>query len=279
MKRNMVTSIKEDAIMKYHPDLDWQPSVTSILPIMQSAKHVLVLTGSGLSAESGIPEDEDVLPALRGEVPLQHIKRLETYAKEPELIWGWCEWLRMRSMKAQPNAAHVALTRLAGKITVTLATQNMDDLHERAGSHAVLHLDGYLNHSSCLSCRSSHALPPDIPDEPAHGRKVAPPTCQHCGGTIRPGIIWRSVKNTQAWITTQTVAKTCDVLLLIGHPDTSATQRLAVLVSRRGKPVIKIGNEESTMNTFADVVLKGSPSELLPRLVDCVLQGETACSY
>lgn len=265
--------------MKHHTNLNWQPSVTSIMRIMQSAKHVLVLTGSGLSAESGIPEDEDVLPALRGEVSLQHIKRLETYAKEPELIWGWCEWLRMRSMKAQPNAARQALTRLAEKITVTLATQNMDDLHERAGSHAVLHLDGYLNHSSCISCRSPHALPSDIPDEPALGRKVAPPTCQHCGGIIRPGIIWRSVKNTQAWLTTQAVAKTCDVLLLVGHPDTSAAQRLAVLVSRRGKPVIKIGNEESTMNTFADVVLKESSSELLPRLVDCVLQSEAACSY
>lgn len=265
--------------MKYHPDLDWQPSVTSIMHIMQSAKHVLVVTGSGLSAESGIPEDEDVLPELRGEVPLQHIKRLETYAKEPELIWGWCERLRMRSMKAQPNAAHHALAILADKMTVTLATQNMDDLHERAGNHAVLHLDGCLNHSSCISCRSPHALTSDIPDEPAHGRKVAPPTCQHCGGTIRPGIIWRSVKNTQAWRTVQTVAEKCDVLLLVGHPDTNTTQRLAVLVSRRGKPVIKIGNEESRMDIFADVVLKGSPSELLPKLVDCVLPGETACSY
>lgn len=272
IKRNMGTSIKKGTLMKYHPDLDWQPSVTSIMPMMQSAKHVLVFTGSGLSAESGVPEDEDVLPELRGEVSLQHIKRLETYAKEPELIWGWFEWLRMRSMKAQPNAAHYALARLAEKITVTLATQNMDDLHERAGSHAVLHLDGYLNHSSCISCRSPHALPPGIPDEPSHGRKVAPPVCQHCGGTIMPGIIWSSIKNTQAWRTVQTVAEKCDVLLLVGHPETSATQRLAVLVSRRGKPVIKISNEESMMDSFVDVVLKGSPSELLPRLVDRILQ-------
>lgn len=272
MKRSMGISIKKGVIMKYHPDLDWQPSVTSIMPIIQSAKHVLVFTGSGLSAESGIPEEEDVLPELRGEVPLQHIKRLETYAKESELIWGWFEWLRMRSMKAQPNAAHYALARLAEKVTVTLATQNMDDFHERAGSHAVLHLDGYLNHASCISCCSPHALPSGIPDEPAHGRKVAPPACLHCGGTIKPGFIWSSIKNTQAWRTLQTVAEKCDVLLLVGCPDTSATQRLAVLVSRRAKPVIKIGNEESMMAPFADIVLKGSPSELLPRLVDRVLQ-------
>lgn len=87
-----------------------------------------------------------------------------------------------------------------------------------------------------------------------------------------PGIIWSSIKNTQAWRTVQTVAEKCDVLLLVGHPETSATQRLAVLVSRRGKPVIKISNEESMMDSFVDVVLKGSPSELLPRLVDRILQ-------
>lgn len=249
-------------------------SMHSAASIFQDAGSALILTGPSLSAESGIPEEQDVLPELRAEMPLWHLRRIETYARKPELVWGWFEWLRMRAIKAQPNSAHYAVTRLSEKLPITLATNNLDDLHERAGSLGTLHLNGSLNLPYCVSCRRPHAFPSGTPDEPEVGRKIAPPSCIHCGGRVMPGPVYCKIYGTEAHTVAQSVAEKCDVLLLVGNPDPDTAQRLAVFVARRGQPVIQMGNESTRLDQFVNVDLKGAVSELLPMLVSCALQGK-----
>jgi NAD-dependent deacetylase len=101
------------------------------------------------------------------------------------------EWRRMQVLRASPNAGHLAITDLANYVEqLTVITQNVDDLHERAGSQGVTHLHGSLHKPRCFDCGSSYTFPAGIPDEPAGGWRLKPPVCSQCNGSIRPGVVW-----------------------------------------------------------------------------------------
>jgi NAD-dependent deacetylase len=143
------------------------------------ATTVAVLTGAGISAESGIP-------TFRGSDGLwknYHAEDLatpEAYAKNPLLVWEWYKMRFETVMKAQPNAAHHALVNLAKEKSLTLVTQNVDGLHERSGSR-VLELHGNITKSRCERCGFLEAL--------QEGFEI-PPTCKKCGSRMRPNVVW-----------------------------------------------------------------------------------------
>ncbi|MDP2111081.1 MAG: Sir2 family NAD-dependent protein deacetylase [Thiobacillus sp.] len=115
----------------------------------------------------------------------------EAFARDPELVWSWYEWRRMLAMRALPNAGHRAIAAMAGQVErFTLITQNVDDLHERAGSRGVVHLHGSLHQPRCSVCGAAHRLTPGIPDEPPDGCRLPPPSCRNCAGPVRPGVVW-----------------------------------------------------------------------------------------
>jgi NAD-dependent deacetylase len=125
---------------------------TELTTVLKSAQHVVVLTGAGVSAESGIPTFRDALTGLWERFNAEDLATSKAFIKDKELVWGWYEWRRMKVLKAEPNPAHLAIAQLATKLPrLTLITQNVDDLHERAGSTGVLHLHGSL-HAATLLC-------------------------------------------------------------------------------------------------------------------------------
>lgn len=162
-----------------------------LLVALRNARHVVVFTGAGVSAESGIPTFRDALTGLWTQFDASELASPEGFRADPALVWGWYEWRRMTVMHAEPNPAHYAIAKLAGLVPqLTVITQNVDDLHERAGSADPVRLHGSLRRPRCFACNRPHEFSPGIPEEPEGGRRLEPPRCGHCGGRIRPGVVW-----------------------------------------------------------------------------------------
>jgi len=238
---------------------------------LREACHVMVLTGTGLSEASGIPTFRDAQTGLWERFRPEDLATPEAFLSDPELAWGWYEWRRMRALQCQPNPAHRAVAELAGRVPrLTVVTQNVDDLHERAGSTDVIHVHGSLSAHRCFDCGRPHDMVgPDIPQEPEGGRRLAPPRCAHCGGRIRPGVVWFGEAMPEApWDRAVEAAEDADLMLVVGtsglvYPAAS----LPKVVARRGRPVVVINPTASELDAVARVVLRGAAGEVLPVVV------------
>ena len=164
---------------------------TRIITALRAATRVVVLTGAGVSAESGIPTFRDKQTGLWEKFDASELATPYAFERDPAFVWGWYETRRAMVLCAQPNPAHMALAAMANLVPqLTLITQNVDDLHERAGSLDVLHLHGELSRPYCESCRRPYVLPLGIPNLPPGGTRIHPPLCESCGARIRPGVVW-----------------------------------------------------------------------------------------
>ena len=162
-----------------------------LISALRKARRAVCLTGAGVSAESGIATFRDKLTGLWERFDPAELATPRAYERDPSLVWGWYEWRRTAILAAQPNPAHWALAAMAGLVPqFTLITQNVDDLHERAGSDDVLHLHGQLSRPYCERCRRGFVHPAGIPDLPPDGARIDPPRCEACDARIRPGVVW-----------------------------------------------------------------------------------------
>jgi NAD-dependent deacetylase len=241
----------------------------ALLPLLRRTRHLLVLTGAGMSAESGIPTFRDALTGLWARFCAEDLATPAAFRRDRELVWGWYEWRRMQVLQAKPNAGHLALARLAAQLPrLTIVTQNVDDLHERAGSPEVLHLHGSLQRPRCQACAREHRLPPGIPQEPEGGRRLAPPRCGHCGGWVRPGVVWFGESlPAEVWKRTERALQACDLMLVIGTSGlVQPAAGLPLLGKRRGLPLVQLNPHPSELDGLADVNLR-RPASYLAELV------------
>jgi NAD-dependent deacetylase len=142
----------------------------SLITVLRAATRVVVLTGAGVSAESGIPTFRDKQTGLWEKFDAAELAAPYAFERDPAFVWGWYEWRRGLVLKAQPNAGHRAIATMQTHVPhFTLITQNVDDLHERAGSRDVLHLHGELSRPYCEGCRRTYSHADGIPDLPAGG--------------------------------------------------------------------------------------------------------------
>ena len=155
--------------------------------LLSRAGQVLVLTGAGISAESGVPTFRDALTGLWARFDPEELATEDAYRRQPALVWEWYLHRRELVAAARPNPAHYALVALAAQKAashgaVTLVTQNVDGLHQRAGSTDVIELHGNLFANKWLDgCGRCETAP---------GAKEMPPRCRHCGAMMRPGVVW-----------------------------------------------------------------------------------------
>ncbi len=241
-----------------------------LIATLKKAQHVVVFTGAGVSAESGIPTFRDALTGLWERFNAEDLATPDAFRRDKELVWGWYEWRRMKVLLAQPNPAHVAIAALARLVPkLTVVTQNVDDLHERAGSTDVLHLHGSLHSPRCFACGRPHILPPEIPEEPEGGRRLSPPVCAQCGGFIRPGIVWfgeelpvRELHRAFA------AAKDCDVLLAIGTSGlVQPAARIPSLAKQAGACLVQINPTSTGLDQECSWSLRGAAGEIMPSLL------------
>jgi NAD-dependent deacetylase len=237
--------------------------VERLVEALRAASSVFVLTGSGISAESGLPTFRGVGGLWRTH-RVEELASAEGFARDPELVWTWYNERKAAHRNAAPNAGHVALARLERRLPdFTLATQNVDSLHFRAGSQRVVELHGNLREARCTRCDARHALEAEgLPlDRLRHS----------CGGMMRPNIVWFGEPlPPQAWRRARDAASRAGVILVVG---TSAVvypaAALATSYNERAY-VAEINPEETAISAGVDCVLRSSASEALARIADAV---------
>jgi NAD-dependent deacetylase len=224
------------------------------------AASLFVLTGSGISAESG-------LPTFRGVGGLWRAHRVEDlaspdgFARDPRLVWTWYNERRQAHQTAAPSAAHRALAQLEAQHgDFTLATQNVDSLHLRAGSRNVIELHGHLRAARCTTCCARRALDGPLPlAEIDHD----------CGGRWRPDIVWFGEPlPPKAWQRATAAARRADVMLVVG---TSALVQPAASISTRyatAAYVIEINPDQTVISDRVNASVRARASDVLPALVD-----------
>jgi NAD-dependent deacetylase len=229
--------------------------------LLKSAKSIVVLTGAGISAESGIPTFRGAAGLWKHFRP-EELATPEAFARDPQTVWEWYHWRRKLIAEAKPNAGHLALARLE-QLTpnFTLVTQNVDGLHQTAGSKAVLELHGSIWKLRCTQC-GHQWLDRDAPE----GRQLV--YCR-CGALARPGVVWFGENLLHGtWRAAEEAVKGCDVLLVVG---TSAVvypaAGLAPLARSHGVKVIEVNLQPSPISNIVDAQLTGPAGKILPTLI------------
>ena len=229
---------------------------------LRRAGAVCVLTGSGISAESGLPTFRGANGLWRNH-RVQELASPQGFARDPRLVWAWYNERRAAHARAEPNAGHTAIAALEALYgDFTLATQNVDSLHYRAGSRNVLELHGSLRRAKCNGC----AAVLDITNG------LALEAIDHtCGGRFRPDIVWfGEALPREVWEAAAQAAQRADVMIVVGT--SGMVNPAAALCSRYGRQafIAEINPEETVLTPFANLAVRAAAAEFLPRLLAAV---------
>ena len=232
-----------------------------LLTALRNARHITVLTGAGISAESGVPTFRSTEGLWKKFKP-EELATFDAFIKNPALVTEWYNARRQIVRDVEPNDGHRALVELEqGVDAFTLITQNIDGLHQRAGSRHVVELHGNIHRNFCVRCRTVYGQE-TLPSE------VMPPQCA-CGGLIRPDVVWfGELLSAAALAAAQHTASSCDVFLSVG---TSAVvypaAALPTLAQRHGAFVVEINIEATELSPLIDECIIGEAGTVLPALV------------
>ncbi|MGC4932493.1 SIR2 family NAD-dependent protein deacylase [Gordonia sp. DT30] len=255
-----------------------------VTDMVRAADWITVFSGAGMSAESGIPTFRDARTGLWENFDPTTLATPQAWNDDPALVWGWYQWRAGQVRRREPNAGHRALGRLAGAgvptghdpRAVMVVTQNVDDLHERAGTPVTSHLHGSLFTPRCSACGRPHDQtdPVDVPDPEQTGElpRVAPPACRYCGCAVRPGVVWFGEPLPERdWTRADAAFRATDLVLVVGtsgivYPAASLPERAATA----GIPVIEINPEPSALTPHARYRIAAGAAVALPALVGAV---------
>ncbi len=232
---------------------------------LRQARRVAVLTGAGISAESGVPTFRQAQTGLWARYDPQQLATPQAFRRQPQLVWDWYAWRRGLVAGVEPNPGHFALAEIERRVPqFTLITQNVDSLHQRAGSRAVLELHGNIARTTCSrEGRVVEAWPES--DE-------RPPRCPHCGAFLRPDVVWFGEALPADTLEAAIAAtQAAEVFLTIGtsglvHPAAS----LPLLAARQGAVTVEVNPEETPLSEEMTYCLRGPSGVLLPALVAAV---------
>lgn len=249
---------------------DAAPTDPQIVAALRAATRVVVLTGAGVSAESGIPTFRDKQSGLWERFDASELATPDAFERDPALVWGWYEWRRAAILNAKPNPAHEAIAAMAHLAPrFTLITQNVDDLHERAGSREVLHLHGELARPYCENCRQSYVYPNVPPLLPPGGKSIEPPRCGCCGARIRPGVVWFGEGlPAQIWSSALESVKQCDLFFCCGTSSlVQPAASLTAVAIEAGATTIQVNPNPTDMDDSVTFNIRRPAGAALPRLI------------
>jgi NAD-dependent deacetylase len=229
-----------------------------------------VLTGAGMSAESGIATFRDALTGYWGQFDPMTLASEEGFRAHPQRVWDWYEERRAGVRQAQPNAGHLALGDFERRHpgALVLISQNVDDLHQRGGNTATIRLHGDIMESRWLDACARNAKGGNVcdPDWAEPGR---PPRCADCGNLLRPGVVWFGESlPLGALNAAENAANVCELLLVVGTSGAVwPAAGLAGRARRHGATVVIVNPHESEIDAEAHLVLRGTAAQVLPGLL------------
>jgi NAD-dependent deacetylase len=237
-----------------------------LLPELLSGRPLTVLTGAGVSAESGLPTFRGPGGLWEGNRP-EDLATPEAFEEDPEKVWRFYAWRLEKLRAARPNEGHLALARMERLLPrMTLVTQNVDGLHAAAGSRNLLELHGTLLHARCTECSRRSAAP--------EGEIPPLPRCA-CGGLMRPDVVWfGEALVPDVWEAAARAAEECAVFFVVGTSSVVApASSLALLAARRGAHVFEINIEETPLAPLAAGVFRARAAEVLPAIAAALARG------
>jgi len=229
---------------------------------LRAAKRVAVLTGAGVSAESGVPTFRDAQTGLWAQYSPEDLATPRAFLRNPKLVWEWYAWRRELVAGAKPNPAHLALVELAGRFPeFQLITQNVDGLHQQAGSRNVIELHGNITRTKCFDERT-------IVTEWAETGDI-PPKCPRCGGLLRPDVVWfEETLSATDLNTAMRASASSDVFLSIGTSGlVYPAAGLPIAALGHGATVVEINPQPTPFTAKVHFALAGAAGIVLPELV------------
>jgi NAD-dependent deacetylase len=246
------------------PDDDLQ---TAARALARSAR-LAVFTGAGVSKESGIPTFREPETGLWARYDPMQLATPEAFHKDPAFVWSWYEHRFGVAAAAQPNPGHRAIAELEGLLPeVVVITQNIDGLHQRAGSSHVIELHGTMHSFRCIDGRHRDFTWDDIA-----GQEEKPPRCPACGEYLRPEVVWFGEGlPPDALSAAQQLSAACDVMLIVGTSGVVYPAAAVPLIAREaGATVIDVNPQWDALARSCDLFLRGPGGEVLPELVRAV---------
>lgn len=231
----------------------------SLADKLRDAEKIVFVTGAGISQESGIPTFRGK-DGLWRKYDAMKLATIEAFCENPKLVWEWYEERRSNIMAAKPNAGHLAIAELEKLKSVHVLTQNIDGLHQRAGSKQVYELHGSIITIKCTVC--------DFKDTMTTSFSQLPPICK-CGNILRPDVVWFGEPLPQTvWQDAMKQASYCDVMIVVGTSlAVSPANLLPVYAEQNGATLIEVNPEETLMSAEMDLSIRSSAAKALPDLL------------
>jgi NAD-dependent deacetylase len=235
---------------------------------LRETRRLVVLTGAGVSKESGIPTFRDAQDGLWARYDPMDLATREGFLRNPVMVWEWYRYRFGMVENARPNAGHLAIAEMEAIFPqVTVVTQNIDGLHQAAASTDVVELHGSLRRYKCLDGRHTGFSRADLA-----AQKEIPPVCPHCGALLRPDVVWFGELLPPAAIHRAfDHCQRCDAMLVVGTSgEVEPAASLPVYAAHAGARVIDVNPDRGQTARWADVFLQGPGGVILPRLVEAL---------
>ena len=239
--------------------------------LIKNAKFTIALTGAGSSTPSGIPDFRSSGSGLWTRYSPTEVASLTAFRKNPERFFEWLKPLASQILAAKPNPAHYALARLEQQQHLnTIITQNIDGLHQRAGSINVLQVHGTLNTLTCIGCYQQVSADGYTAPFISAGKI---PQCPNCGNILKPDVVlFEEQLPAKIWLRARRDAHACDLMVIAGTSlVVSPVAQLPEQAKKNGARIIIVNKSSTYMDEFADIVIHGNVADILPRIIINIL--------
>ncbi len=231
---------------------------------LKDAEKIVVFTGAGISAESGIPTFRGK-DGIWNKLKPEELANFDAFLRNPDMVWEWYQYRRKIVSESKPNPAHIAIVELERYYDVKVVTQNVDNLHGRAGSNTIYELHGNIERNFCIEC-STFYTSKDFEFE----GKI--PKCTKCGGLVRPDVVWfGEMLPQQVFADAEAAAEECDICFIIG---TSAVvypaANIPIYAKRMGAYLIEVNINQTEISNYCDLSLIGKAGEIMTHFINKV---------
>ena len=232
----------------------------SLTEKLKNAKKIVFVTGAGISQESGIPTFRGNDGLWRKYDPMQ-LATIDAFYNNPKLVWEWYEDRRKNILNAKPNPGHFAIAELEKFKDVVVLTQNIDGLHQRAGSSHVLELHGSIIRIKCTVCEFEDDIPSSFEN--------LPPKCIKCNNILRPDVVWFGESLPQkVWNQAIIEASSCEIMIVAGTSlVVSPANTLPVYAKENNATLIEVNPEQTQMSSEMDISLRTTSAQALPSII------------